>query len=165
MSETPRKPEEREVLASLPHTRPQRRSARRPPAGAGAAGVPAKPAPKARKAKPTGAPAKARPARVQPAAATSAEQASGKPVRPLVTGPAPGGKPRRARNVGSPHPRPAARNVRPPGATTTQPRSLDPPSGAEIMGAAVQTAGELAQLGLTLGGRLLRSAASRLPRP
>jgi hypothetical protein len=31
--------------------------------------------------------------------------------------------------------------------------------------AAVQGAGELAQIGLTLGGQLLRSAIKRLPRP
>ena len=45
------------------------------------------------------------------------------------------------------------------------PVSISPPSAAEIAGAAVATAGEMAQAGLGLGGRLLRTAVSRLPHP
>jgi hypothetical protein len=36
---------------------------------------------------------------------------------------------------------------------------------AEIVTTAVQAAGELAQIGLTVGGQILRRAAGRLPRP
>ena len=35
----------------------------------------------------------------------------------------------------------------------------------EIVTTAVQAAGELAQLGATIGGQLLRRAAGRIPRP
>jgi hypothetical protein len=38
-------------------------------------------------------------------------------------------------------------------------------SGTEIVTTAVQAAGELAQLGATIGGQLLRRAAGRIPRP
>lgn len=42
---------------------------------------------------------------------------------------------------------------------------VEPPSSTEILVSAVQAAGEVAQIGLTLGERLLRAAASRLPKP
>jgi hypothetical protein len=37
--------------------------------------------------------------------------------------------------------------------------------GADVVTTAVQAAGELAQLGVTIGGRLLKRAAGRIPRP
>src|SRR3954471_13209057 len=40
-----------------------------------------------------------------------------------------------------------------------------PPSGTELVTTAVQAAGELAQIGLKLGGRALRRAVDRLPKP
>jgi hypothetical protein len=40
-----------------------------------------------------------------------------------------------------------------------------PPRGAEIVTTAVQAAGELAQIGVTVGTQLLRRAARRIPRP
>ena len=46
------------------------------------------------------------------------------------------------------------------------PRSADGrPSGAEIVTTAVQATGELARIGVTVGGQLLRRAAQRIPRP
>ena len=53
----------------------------------------------------------------------------------------------------------AARNTPPPK------RPPSPPSGTDLVGTAVQAAGELAQLGLTLGTRALRDAVKRIPRP
>ena len=44
-------------------------------------------------------------------------------------------------------------------------RKSGPPKGTEIVGTAVQAAGEIAQLGLTVGGQLLKRAAGRIPRP
>jgi hypothetical protein len=44
-------------------------------------------------------------------------------------------------------------------------RESGPPRGTEIVTTAVQAAGELAQIGVTLGGQLLKRAAGRLPRP
>jgi hypothetical protein len=40
-----------------------------------------------------------------------------------------------------------------------------PPSGTEIVTTAVQAAGELAQIGIAAGGRMLKRAAGRIPRP
>jgi hypothetical protein len=42
---------------------------------------------------------------------------------------------------------------------------VQPPTGREILASAVQAAGEVAQLGLTIGERILRAATSRLPKP
>jgi hypothetical protein len=53
----------------------------------------------------------------------------------------------------------AARNAPPPQ------RPPSPPSGTDLVGTAVQAAGEIAQLGLTLGTRALRDAVKRIPRP
>src|SRR5215207_5485251 len=44
-------------------------------------------------------------------------------------------------------------------------RPAQPPEGIELVGTAIQAAGELAQLGLTLGTKALRGAVRRLPRP
>ena len=61
--------------------------------------------------------------------------------------------------------------VRPSAATdaaTSRPspkRPPSPPSGTDLVGTAVQAAGELAELGLTLGARALRDAVKRIPRP
>jgi hypothetical protein len=40
-----------------------------------------------------------------------------------------------------------------------------PPRGTELVTTAVQAAGELAQIGLTAGGRALKRAVDRIPRP
>jgi hypothetical protein len=42
---------------------------------------------------------------------------------------------------------------------------VEPPTGVEILASAVQAAGDVAHFGLTIGERLLRAAASRLPKP
>jgi len=39
------------------------------------------------------------------------------------------------------------------------------PSGRDIVGTAAQAAAELAEIGLSMSARALRSAVSRLPRP
>lgn len=39
------------------------------------------------------------------------------------------------------------------------------PDGAELIGTVVRAAAELAEIGLTVGARALRTAVSRLPRP
>jgi hypothetical protein len=39
------------------------------------------------------------------------------------------------------------------------------PRGADLVTTAVQAAGELAQIGIAAGGRALKSAFERLPRP
>jgi len=41
-------------------------------------------------------------------------------------------------------------------------RSVQPPSGAELATSMLELAGELAQTGLAVGGRILRDALTRL---
>jgi hypothetical protein len=67
---------------------------------------------------------------------------------------------------------PAAKlkGVRPSAATkaaSSRPgaRPANAPEGVELLGTAVQAAGELAQFGLTLGTKALRSAVKRIPHP
>jgi hypothetical protein len=44
-------------------------------------------------------------------------------------------------------------------------RAVQAPRGTELVTTAIQAAGELAQIGLTVGGRALKRAVDRLPRP
>jgi hypothetical protein len=123
------------VLASLPSTRPERLG-RRAPAKAAAT------KPKAAAAKPKAKASKAK-------AATKRAAAS---------------KPRAAVK---PAPTPAAA---PPPRRTALPRPEDgrrptPPSGSELVTTAIQAAGELARIGVTVGMQALKQAARRLPRP
>ena len=130
-----------EVLRSLPSRRPQRRSARRDP-GRGAA------TPKA--------PARAAAAKASPKAKAKA------PAAPK------GRFPKAAKAAPTRHAKP--KGVRPSAATDAASSTPgDPPArspeGVELVGTAVQAAGELAQFGLTLGAKDLRGAVKRLPRP
>lgn len=152
-----------EVLRSLPATRPQRRSARRDRAAKAPAATPkSAAAPKgsfpksAETAKPSAASARAaaKPARKRAAAgAAAAKRPSGGAKRA-------GAKPTGARLKG----------VRPSEATraassTPGERPANPPEGIELVGTAIQAAGELAQLGMSLGTKALRGAVRRIPRP
>ena len=40
-----------------------------------------------------------------------------------------------------------------------------PPSGTQLVTTAIQAAGELAQIGLTVGGQIIKRAVDRLPKP
>jgi hypothetical protein len=131
--------DEREVLAGLPNARPHRRSAKRDrPARAGAT----------RRA--TGATATSKgKAKPKPASTTKAKpKAASKAQAATVPKVAPAAEP--------------AAKVPPAGWAT--PRD-DVPRGADLLGTVVQAAGELAQIGITAGGRALKSAVQRLPRP
>jgi hypothetical protein len=131
---------ERDVFGSLPNARPQRRSAKRDRAGGTAkAAAPA--------------PAKAK--------ATAAKPKSAKP-----TAAKPKAKPKpRATAKAKPSAAAPASKIPPSGYAT--PRSSDDgvPRGADLVTTAVQAAGELAHIGLAAGGRALKSALERLPRP
>ncbi len=126
---------DRDVLSSLPRTRPQRRSAKRdrpvkaPPKAAG-------PKSKGKSAKPVGASGKDRRDAPRPAPRAA---------------PKAGGGRRRVPQAGFAPPRERA--------------GQGAPSGAALIGTAVQAAGELAQIGLTVGGHALRSALGRLSKP
>ena len=135
---TPGADGERDVFGSLPNTRPQRRSAKRDRAGT-----------KAKAARPAAAKAKAtaaKPKSAKPAAATP--RAKAKPAaQPRATAAA------------------AAPQIPPAGYATPRPDDDGVPRGAHLVTTAVQAAGELAHIGLAAGGRALKSALGRLPRP
>jgi hypothetical protein len=63
-------------------------------------------------------------------------------------------------------PRKQAKQAAPvPPAGYAAPVDDDRPRGTDLVGTAVQAAGELAQIGIAAGGRALKSAIQRLPRP
>jgi hypothetical protein len=53
-----------------------------------------------------------------------------------------------------------ARAAEPPPEPTSS-----PPSGTELVTTAIQAAGELAQIGLAVGGQMLKRAVDKLPKP
>lgn len=151
-----------DVLGSLPHTRPHRRSRRRadlPGEGAAPGGG-------------TGAPERE-------AAPTAAEPRTAEPAAgPRATKPAP--EPRTAKPAAGPRATKPAAAASPPRATRgrlAQPAQPDgipnlerhrkpvPVTGVEVVGTAVQAAAELAEIGLAVGARAIRRAVSRLPKP
>jgi hypothetical protein len=162
-----------DVMSSLPRSRPHRRSARRSASGGDAAPA----SPRARKpaatakAKPAGEPkraAKAKPAAEAtpaPAAETAPEAVTAGP-RPAHSAPAPGAGDSRGRGPSAVRPSAATHRAR-TGQTPTPARRTPAgaPSGADLLGTALQAAGELAEIGLKLGTQAIRTAASRIPRP
>ncbi len=137
---------DRDVLSSLPRTRPQRRSAKR--AAAPKAGAKAKPK-AAAKPKPKAAAQPKAKAKPKAKAAPRARSAAAKKPTPLG--------PRRADRSGGRRRQMPPAGFSPPEATQDRP----PPSAAELIGTAVQAAGELAQIGLAVGSHALRSALGR----
>jgi hypothetical protein len=152
--ESAKPPKEEGVLASLPSTRPTRLS-RRGQDGVRANGkTTAKPKADAQR-KPRAKPA-AKAAGKPAAKAAAAKPAAAKP-RPVAVEPevAPRPKPVRA----------AAPQLKEPIAKATEHRPEDEhTSGTDIAKTVVQAAGELAQLGLTVGGQMLKRFVDRLPR-
>ena len=146
-----RKDEDRDggVLAGLPRSRPQRRSGRRK---AAAEASPAATAGEPRRAK---AAASKRSASAGAKASASAGAKASKPSaaqRPKATGAA------------APKRQPAQpRNVPPQPARSAPAQSRE--ERAHLVGTAVQAAGELAQISVTVGAHVLRGALSKLPRP
>jgi hypothetical protein len=94
-----------------------------------------------------------------PAKAGGKTRAAAKKAPPQARAAA-GSRPAAARpKAAAPKPPPV-----PPAGYAT-PADDDAPRGADLVGTAVQAAGELAQIGIALGGRALKSAIQRLPRP
>ena len=54
---------------------------------------------------------------------------------------------------------------RPKTAPPPPPRPIGPPTGTELVTTAIQATGELARIGLTVGGQMLKRAVDRFPRP
>jgi hypothetical protein len=149
---------DRDVFGSLPNARPQRRSARRDRSAA--------------KAKPAATgPAEAAANGPAEAAAKPREAAKAKPAA-RATGPTPPTPAARAARAGQAKsaakatpPRASAPRIPPAGYATPRTEDDGVPRGADLVTTAVQAAGELAQIGLAAGGRALKSALERLPRP
>jgi hypothetical protein len=138
---------EQDVFGSLPRSRPQRRSAKRDrPARPAAADTPAE-ARAQTKAKGNDAKPKAAAGKADTTARARPKAAKPKPKAP------------RARSKPA-----AAAKVPPAGYATPRPDG-EGPHGTDAVTTAVQAAGELAQIGLTVGAQALRSALRRLPRP
>jgi hypothetical protein len=143
---------DREVLGSLPKTRPERRSAKRD--------------------RPSRAPQAA--ATASPRAASGAKRAAAKPAAATAKRPkAAAGKTGARAKIGADAKAPArARTARASGASKpvppagyAAPKGGRPSGAGDLVGTAVQAAGELAEIGATLAGQALRSALRRLPRP
>jgi hypothetical protein len=126
------------VLGNLPSTRPARIGRRREATAA----TPSEPA--AAKPTPVAAKAKSAPAKRKP--------------KPKPVAPAKSAKPRAVRS-GSPALKAAEDKKRP-----RKQAPPSPPKGTEIVTTAVQAAGELAQIGLTLGGQAVKRAVKRIPK-
>jgi hypothetical protein len=125
-------------------------------------------------------PRAAKPAKKKPAkpAATRRKAAAPRTFEPTEAAEAAAGRAdeRAAGVTAEPRPRPvregapgmgtsppaAARDDAPRGAES---RERGRPSGVELVSTAVQAAGELTQIGLTIGGRIIKRAVDRLPKP
>ena len=133
---TPGPDGERDVFGSLPNARPRRRSAKRDPAGGKAKAAPSAPA----------------------GAKTAAAKPKAKPRPRTTTKASAAPKPRATAGA-------TASKIPPAGYATPRPDDDGVPRGAALVTTAVQAAGELAHIGLAAGGRALKSALERLPRP
>jgi hypothetical protein len=139
------KREPQSVLGTLPASRPERLG--RPRAGGVSRARPSTPgtagAPAAKKRAPTGKRAAAKRAATAPAR-TAADPPS---VRPTPVRPA--AAPLRRAQAAAPPP----------------PPKLGAPKGSELVSTTIRAAGELAQIGLTVGGQVLKRTIDRIPRP
>ena len=143
------------VMGNLPSTRPARIGRRREGEDGEAA------TPKATATKPTASASKSKATASKPKASASKPKATASKTRAAAE-PKAASKPRAVRS-GSPGLKAAKdkKAARPP--RKAQPST--PPKGTELVTTAVQAAGELAQIGLTLGGRAVKRAVRRLPKP
>jgi hypothetical protein len=156
--------EDASVLSSLPGTRPQRRSPKRPATKPSRRADPATPDPvavdapatAAAQSKPRAAGA-TRPSKSRPAAAPRPTKR--RPARVTDAGPTP-------ETPKQPPSHPRAEPPPPAQGFEANPivGSVDPPTGTELLASVAQGATELAELGLALARRLARTLLDRLPR-
>jgi hypothetical protein len=140
---------DREVLTSLPRSRPVRRSTKRAarPDGANVA-----------KATPTATSKAARPA-AKPRAKAAPKTAAGATTKPAAKATP---KPRPKAAAGGPA---TARRKVPPAGYASPAEDDRVAASADLIGTAVQAAGELAQIGFAVGRQALQSMFERLPKP
>jgi hypothetical protein len=137
------------VLGSLPATRATRVGGERASAKTTAKPKPRTAAAAKTKAKPKAA-AKPKASAPRVAAAPARE-----PARPHRPRPVRAGAPALAESTERARSEPSA----------PRERGASPPTGTELVTTAIQAAGELAQIGLTVGGQVLKRAVKRLPKP
>jgi hypothetical protein len=169
------------VLGSLRSTRPERIGGDRRAAARSRTSATTALADEAARAKPAATkPSKPGPTKAEAKAAKKPKPAKAKPSKPAATTssaakPAKVSKAKAKPKAAKAKPPAKAAKVKPvkrvvpkPAATSRPQPPLEsdggPPRGAEIVTTAVQAAGELAQIGVTVGGQMLRRAARRLPR-
>ena len=127
------------MLGSLPSTRPSRLGRRgRDSASDTTKATAAKPAKKAKA-----------PARRKPAPEKVPTVAQAKPQRPKAVRSA-------SQNLAEPAKKSAGQR---------KPAAEPAPSGTELVTTVVQAAGELASVGLSIGGQIVKRAVERLPKP
>jgi hypothetical protein len=102
----------------------------------------------------------------QKAAAKPKPKPAAKPKVPSTPAPQPA-RPHRPRPVraGAPALEDSTGRARAESAEPREQRPTTPPTGTELVTTAIQAAGELAQIGLTVGGQVLKRAVKRLPKP
>jgi hypothetical protein len=155
-SSDPKPGGDRDVFSGLPNARPQRRSAKRDRPGKGAkAAEKGSAAPSTRSA--------ARPSSSSARSTGSAARPAARRKAPPQARAAATTKPAAAASA-SPRATPKQTPPVPPAGYAT-PVDDERPRGTDLVGTAVQAAGELAQIGIAAGGRALKSALERLPRP
>ncbi len=139
------RPEETSVMASLSSTRPTRLSRRE----RSSAAPPTRKAAAAGRAQPKATKAAAKPVAAAEPAAAAKPVAAPEPARP---------RPVRAgsRALAEANKKSAGKRL---------PADPQPPSGTDLVSTVVQAAGELAQVGLTVGGQILKRAVEKLPKP
>jgi hypothetical protein len=93
------------------------------------------------------------------AKATAAKPPAAKPKPPRAKAAAPKPSKPAAVTAGSP------RLTRPRPSDDPAPSPIGAPSGAQLVTTAIQATGELARIGFTVGGQVLKRAVDRLPRP
>ena len=163
----PERPDsDREVLTSLPRSRPVRRSSKRgeQPAADGATRPSAKPAasrkPRAAKAAPKAAAAKPPIPAARPRATAKPGTGASRAARSRTTA--------TPRAGAEEHPRvPPQRKIPAAGYAAPDGRAGEPSvsPAAELVSTTIQAAAELAQIGLAIGRQTFQSLLDRLPKP
>src|SRR5688572_21788403 len=144
MAETPPKRKakpkraEQSVLGTLPASRPERLG--RPRRGAAETGA----------AKP----------RARVAKGSAKPRAAAKPAKPRA-----GAGKARAHGHGPAAVRPASPPLRAAHPSEPPPKPIGAPTGTELVTTTIRAAGELAQIGFTVGGQVLKRTLDRIPRP
>jgi hypothetical protein len=146
-----RQDSDREVLTSLPRSRPVRRSAKRAARPASAAAAAPKAEAAASPGSKAGKPSKAAAAKPKSRAKAQAKATAAEP-KVAPTGATAGGPPRKIPPAGYASP-------------SSRAEADHAPGSADIVGNAVQAATELAQIGFAVGRQALQSMIDRLPKP